>query len=133
MDPPLRIHSVNCNNLLCERGTTVDKVLFPMIPQACDIDRLKKEGEHWQWFRAPNAFPGHTTNAYETADGKTEFDLPMTDKNAFFWWLDTEGNAPDPKEIRAGYVRRRTSISRNPKSSSGTTTWNSRASMTECR
>lgn len=25
------------------------QVLFPMIPQICDIDRLKAGGEHWQW------------------------------------------------------------------------------------
>lgn len=25
------------------------QVLFPMIPQLCDIDRLKQGGEHWQW------------------------------------------------------------------------------------
>ncbi|KAI1450435.1 carotenoid oxygenase [Annulohypoxylon stygium] len=109
-------------------AVTENWVLFPMIPQVCDIDRLKKGGEHWQWdpnvpfyigvlprrgakgtdikwFRAPNAFPGHTTNAYEMTDGKIAFELPMTDKNAFFWWPDAEGNAPDPKEIRADYVR----------------------------
>lgn len=25
------------------------KVLFPLIPQTCDIERLKQGGEHWQW------------------------------------------------------------------------------------
>ncbi|KAJ0361554.1 hypothetical protein COL26b_013678 [Colletotrichum chrysophilum] len=94
----------------------------------CDIERLKAGGEHWQWdsnvpiyigvlprrgaqgsdvkwFRAPNAFPGHTTNAYETPAGKIVFDLPLTDKNVFFWWPDAEGNAPDPHDIHAEYVR----------------------------
>ena len=33
------------------------------------------------------------------------FDLPLTDKNVFFWWPDAEGNAPDPREIHAKYVR----------------------------
>jgi carotenoid cleavage dioxygenase len=99
-----------------------------MIPQVCDIHRLKQGGEHWQWdsnvpfyigvlprrgasghdvkwFRAPNSFPGHTTNAYETPDGQIVFDLPLTDKNVFFWWPDAHGNAPDPRDIRANYVR----------------------------
>ncbi|KAJ0300208.1 hypothetical protein COL516b_008559 [Colletotrichum fioriniae] len=60
--------------------------------------------DNW-WFRAPNAFPGHTTNAYETPSGNIVFDLPLTDKNVFFWWPDAEGNAPDPHDIRAEYVR----------------------------
>ncbi|CAK7206127.1 transcriptional regulatory protein rco1 [Sporothrix eucalyptigena] len=94
----------------------------------CDLDRLKVGGEHWQWnpnipfylgvlprrgakgsdvrwFRAPNAFPGHTTNAYETDNGQIVFDLPLTDKNVFFWWPDAQGNAPDPTTIKADYVR----------------------------
>lgn len=25
------------------------KVLFPIIPQVCDIERMKQGGEHWQW------------------------------------------------------------------------------------
>lgn len=60
-----------------------------------------------KWFRAPNAFPGHTANAYETPDGNIVFDLPLTDKNAFFWWPDKDGVAPNPEsgEIRADLVR----------------------------
>ncbi|KAJ4024715.1 hypothetical protein NW766_000955 [Fusarium irregulare] len=109
-------------------AVTENWVLFPIIPQICDIDRLKQGGEHWQWdssvpfylgllprrgakasdvkwFKAPNAFPGHTTNAYELPDGRIVFDLPLTDKNVFFWWPDNDGNAPDPHDIRAQYVR----------------------------
>lgn len=66
-----------------------------------------------QWFRAPNAFPGHTTNAYETGDGRIIFDLPLTDRNVFFWWPDAKGNAPDPTSIHAKYVR----FALDPKSS----------------
>lgn len=25
------------------------KVLFPVIPQTCDLERMKAGGEHWQW------------------------------------------------------------------------------------
>ncbi|KAF7547173.1 hypothetical protein G7Z17_g7923 [Cylindrodendrum hubeiense] len=60
--------------------------------------------ENW-WFKAPNAFPGHTTNAYETSEGQIVFDLPLTDKNVFFWWPDANGNAPSPHDIQAKYVR----------------------------
>ncbi|KAF2998330.1 hypothetical protein E8E14_001391 [Neopestalotiopsis sp. 37M] len=109
-------------------AVTDNWVLFPIIPQICDIERLKQGGEHWQWdskvpfylgvlprrgargedvkwFKAPNAFPGHTVNAYEEDSGKIVFDLPLTDKNVFFWWPDAEGNAPNPETIKAKLVR----------------------------
>ncbi|KAM0230358.1 hypothetical protein ACHAPO_009353 [Fusarium lateritium] len=60
--------------------------------------------KNW-WLKAPNAFPGHTTNAYELPDGNIVFDLPLTDKNVFFWWPDRDGNAPEPHDIHAKYVR----------------------------
>lgn len=89
---------------------------------------MKQGGEHWQWdpsvpfyigvlprrgasgsdvkwFRAPNAFPGHTVNAYEDNSGRLVFDLPLTDQNVFFWWPDAQGNAPKPEEISAKLVR----------------------------
>ena len=104
------------------------QVIFPLIPQACDIERMKQGGNHWQWeydvpfylgvlprrgasgddvkwFRAPNAFSGHTVNAYEDHDGNLVFDLPLTDNNVFFWWPDVNGNAPKPEEIAAKLVR----------------------------
>ncbi|KAJ4362945.1 hypothetical protein N0V83_010062 [Neocucurbitaria cava] len=107
---------------------TENWVLFPIIPQTCDLDRMKLGGEHWQWdpnipfylgvlprrgasgsqvkwFQAPNAFPGHTINAYENDSGNIVFDLPLTDKNVFFWWPDAEGNAPNPEQIAAKLVR----------------------------
>ena len=30
-------------------GVTKNFVVFPMIPQVCDLERLKAGGEHWQW------------------------------------------------------------------------------------
>ncbi|KAK5056801.1 hypothetical protein LTR84_012333 [Exophiala bonariae] len=108
-------------------AVTENYVLFPIIPQTCDLERMKAGGEHWQWnpdipfyigvlprrsakasdvkwFRAPNAFPGHTCNAFE-ADGKIMLDLPISDKNVFFWWPDAQGNAPDPREITSNMFR----------------------------
>ncbi|KAJ8118502.1 hypothetical protein OPT61_g529 [Boeremia exigua] len=107
---------------------TENWVLFPIIPQTCDLERMKQGGEHWQWspdvpfylgvlprrgasgtdvkwFRAPNAFPGHTVNAYENDAGDIVLDLPLSDKNVFFWWPDANGNAPDPREIKSDLVR----------------------------
>ncbi|KAI6265587.1 hypothetical protein MCOR27_011352 [Pyricularia oryzae] len=109
-------------------AVTENWVLFPIIPQTCDLERMKNGGEHWQWnpdipfylgvlprrgakgsdikwFKAPNSFPGHTVNAYEDESGNIVFDLPLTDKNVFFWWPDAQGNSPDPKEIAARLVR----------------------------
>jgi carotenoid cleavage dioxygenase-like enzyme len=113
--------TISCNSLR-------HQVLFPIIPQTCDLERLKQGGEHWQWnseipfylgvlprrgasgadvkwFRAPNAFPGHTVNAYEDDLGNINFDLPLSEENVFFWWPDANGNAPKPEEISAKLVR----------------------------
>ncbi|KAF2999657.1 hypothetical protein E8E13_000333 [Curvularia kusanoi] len=107
---------------------TENWVLFPIIPQTCDLERMREGGEHWQWnpdvpfylgvlprrgasgtdakwFRAPNAFPGHTVNAYEDKEGNIVLELPLSDKNVFYWWPDAQGNAPNPKEIRSDLVR----------------------------
>ncbi|KAH7357394.1 carotenoid oxygenase [Pyrenochaeta sp. MPI-SDFR-AT-0127] len=109
-------------------AVTDNWVIFPIIPQTCDLERMKQGGEHWQWdpnipfylgvlprrgasgsdvkwFRAPNSFPGHTVNAYETDSGEIVFDLPLTDRNVFFWWPDANGDAPKPEEISAKLVR----------------------------
>ncbi|KAI5200554.1 hypothetical protein E4T39_05705 [Aureobasidium subglaciale] len=109
-------------------AVTENHVIFPVIPQTCDLERMKAGGEHWQWdpeipfyvgvmprrgaaagdvkwFRAPNSFPGHTANAYETSNGKIVFDLPLSDKNVFFWWPDAQGHAPDPHTITASMLR----------------------------
>ncbi|KAJ4179560.1 hypothetical protein NW767_014596 [Fusarium falciforme] len=108
-------------------AVTENWVVFPIIPQTCDIERMKQGGEHWQWdpnmpvyfgvlprrgakgtdvkwFRSPNAFPGHVYNAYEQ-DGRILVDISVSDKNVFFWWPDAEGNSPDPREIAAFLFR----------------------------
>ncbi|KAI5207274.1 hypothetical protein AUEXF2481DRAFT_101070 [Aureobasidium subglaciale EXF-2481] len=109
-------------------AVTQNYVIFPLIPQTCDVNRMKQGGEHWRWdpeipfyigvlprrgakgsdikwFRAPNAFPGHTSNAYETPDGDILFELPISDKNVFFWWPDAQGNAPDPHQITSNLAQ----------------------------
>ncbi|KAL1649104.1 transcriptional regulatory protein rco1 [Diplodia intermedia] len=113
-------------------AVTENWVLFPIIPQVCDIERMKKGGEHWgwrpdvpfylgvlprrgakgsdvKWFRAPNAFPGHTSNAYEdAATGAIIFDLPLCDKNVFFWWPEAEADGsstPRPDELASHMTR----------------------------
>ncbi|KAJ5930420.1 carotenoid oxygenase [Penicillium verhagenii] len=109
-------------------AVTENYVIFPVIPQTCSLERMKDGGEHWQWnpdipcyfgvlprrgakgtdvkwFRSPNAFPGHLSNAFENKDGHIVVDLPMCDKNAFFWWPDASGNAPSPEEITSHLKR----------------------------
>ncbi|CAN9186698.1 unnamed protein product [Alternaria alternata] len=66
---------------------------------------IDSTGTFTETFRAPNAFPGHTVNAYEDDSGNIVFDLPLTDKNVFFWWPDAQGNAPNPEQIAAQLVR----------------------------
>ncbi|KAH7053414.1 carotenoid oxygenase [Macrophomina phaseolina] len=109
-------------------AVTENWVLFPIIPLVSDVERMKKGGEHWawrsdvpfylgvlprrgatgsdvKWFRAPNAFPGHTSNAYEDEAGNIIFDLALCDKNVFFWWPEEDGTAPRPHEIEAFMTR----------------------------
>ncbi|TKX20865.1 putative retinal pigment epithelial membrane protein 4 [Elsinoe australis] len=109
-------------------AVTENWVIFPLIPLTCDLDRLKAGGDHWQltpeipfyigvlprrgasgsdvkWFRAPNCFPGHVANSYEDQDGNLVFDLPLSDKNVFFWWPDEKGNAPEPHSISSHMTR----------------------------
>ncbi|KAL2820188.1 carotenoid oxygenase [Aspergillus cavernicola] len=109
-------------------AVTDNWVLFPLIPHLCDIERMKKGGEHWQWspetpfyigviprrgakssdvkwFCYRNSFPNHTSNAFENDEGQIVFDLGLSEKNVFFWWPDAKGQAPDPKEIHSNLVR----------------------------
>ncbi|KAJ5728988.1 uncharacterized protein N7483_003496 [Penicillium malachiteum] len=109
-------------------AVTDNWVLLPLIPQLCDIDRLKHGGEHWQWssetpfyigllprrggkpsdvkwFRYKNSHPGHTANAYEDENGNIVFDLGLSNTNVFFWWPDSEGFAPEPSSIHSQLTR----------------------------
>lgn len=89
---------------------------------------MKAGGEHWQWdaecpfylgvlprhgdqgadvkwFTAPNAFPGHSCNAYEDDSGKLVMDLALAKENVFVWWPDKDGKAPNPAQNPAQLVR----------------------------
>ena len=35
--------------LLLNHQVDCYQVLFPLIPQSCDLERMKQGGEHWQW------------------------------------------------------------------------------------
>ncbi|GAM39443.1 hypothetical protein TCE0_034f10996 [Talaromyces pinophilus] len=119
-DPETR--EMICFGYEAKGEVTENYVLFPVIPQLCDIERLKAQGEHWQWspetpfylgvlprngakssdikwLTYKTSFPGHTANAYENEDGHIVFDLGLSDKNVFFWWPDAQGNSPDPHTI----------------------------------
>ncbi|PKY05676.1 carotenoid oxygenase [Aspergillus campestris IBT 28561] len=109
-------------------AVTENWVLFPIIPQVCDIERMKQGGEHWQWspetpfyigvlprrgakpsdlkwFRYQNSFPGHVANAYEDESGNVILDLGLSEKNVFFWWPDAQGNSPEPSSIHSQLTR----------------------------
>lgn len=58
-----------------------------------------------QWFRYRNSFPGHTANAYEDKSGNIILDLGLSEKNVFFWWPDSQGNAPEPSSIHSQLTR----------------------------
>ncbi|RAH64155.1 carotenoid oxygenase family protein [Aspergillus aculeatinus CBS 121060] len=108
-------------------AVTENWVVFPLIPQLCDLGRMQQGGEHWEWspetplylgvlprrgaqptdvrwFRYRNAFPGHVANAFEDG-GKLHVDLGLSEQNVFFWWPDAAGNAPEPSTICSRLVR----------------------------
>ncbi|CRL22258.1 Carotenoid oxygenase [Penicillium camemberti] len=116
-------------------AVTENWVVFPIIPQLCDIERMKQGGEHWQWspetpfyigvlprrgakpsdlkwFRYQNSFPGHVANAYEDEFGNVILDLGLSETNVFFWWPDAQGKSPEPSSIHSQLTR----FTLNPKS-----------------
>jgi len=92
-------------------------MVLALIPQVMDIERLKKGGIAFQWepsldqvyivlprggtakdvrfFRAPNALPGHSINAFDDG-GKLYFDLPVALDNVFWFFPDKDGRFPPP-------------------------------------
>jgi len=90
-------------------GISKNYVVLPMTPMKCNPERLKKGGNHWAWdpeedqlyglvprrggkpediiwFRAPNAFHGHTAGCYEDESGNVVFDCTNADGNVFFFF-----------------------------------------------
>lgn len=114
--------------LMHDFAFTDNYVIFPIIPQLCDIERLKEGGSHWEWdgncplyigvlprygakgtdvkwFEYKTSFPGHTANAYEDDSGNILLDMPLSMSNVFFWWPDAQGVSPDPRTIKSDLVR----------------------------
>jgi carotenoid cleavage dioxygenase-like enzyme len=101
-------------------------IILPMIPQLMDLERIRRGGILFQWeptvdqvyvviprdgtardiryFRAPNGFPGHVINAFDTG-GKVYLDLPVVNDNVFWFFPDAQGRAPDPSTLRTQIVR----------------------------
>ncbi|KAF7168667.1 hypothetical protein CNMCM5623_001607 [Aspergillus felis] len=93
-------------------AVTDNWVLFPIIPQVCDIERLKQGGEHWQWSPETPFYIGvlprrgaKTSDVKEDESGNIHIDLGLSEKNVFFWWPDAKGNAPEPSSILSQLVR----------------------------
>ncbi|KAL2010883.1 hypothetical protein VTN00DRAFT_3601 [Thermoascus crustaceus] len=126
--PDICYYNVTLEWRVTEVVWLVALVLFPLIPQLYDIERMKRGGEHWEWspetpfyigllpqrgakpadvkwFRYRNSFPGHTANAYETKDGQIIFDLGLSDQNVFFRWPDAQVRAPEPHQIHSQLTR----------------------------
>ncbi|KAM6525648.1 hypothetical protein FALCPG4_011184 [Fusarium falciforme] len=51
--------------------------------------------EDVKYFHAPNAFPGHTANAYEDSNGNLLVDLSIASENAFDFFPEKDGTKPD--------------------------------------
>ncbi|EEU36435.1 uncharacterized protein NECHADRAFT_42458 [Fusarium vanettenii 77-13-4] len=115
-------------SMIHDFAVTENWVVLPLIPHICDMEQLKNGGEHWYWdpnmpiyfavlprrggkpedvkyFHAPNAFPGHTANAYEDSDGNLLVDLSIASENAFDFFPEKDGTTPDMTKLRAPLKR----------------------------
>ncbi|KAM6504578.1 hypothetical protein FSOLCH5_015320 [Fusarium solani] len=111
-------------SMIHDFAVTENWVVLPLIPHICDPERMKNGGEHWYWdpnmpiyfvvlprrggkpedvkyFHAPNAFPGHTANAYEDSDGDLLVDLTIASDNAFDFFPDKDGVKPDMTKLQS--------------------------------
>ncbi|MCM6778926.1 carotenoid oxygenase family protein [Nocardia sp. CDC159] len=100
-----------------DMALTENHVIFPIMPFSSSLERMKAGGQHWvwepdvdvyfgviprngggedvRWFHAPNAFPGHTINAFEDK-GKIYLDVLLVTGRTFFpWWPDAQGRTGD--------------------------------------
>lgn len=114
---------------------TENYMLFPVMPIASDLERMKAGGPHYiydakmpqyfgviprkgtaadvRWFEAPHAFPGHTINAYEE-DGKIVFDVLEAEGNGFNAVIsDGSGRLDPPGTIPVNAVRWRIDYNSN--------------------
>ncbi|MGD8341895.1 MAG: carotenoid oxygenase family protein, partial [Gammaproteobacteria bacterium] len=113
-------------SMIHDCGLTENYLVLAMIPQLMDLERIRRGGILFQWdpnadqiyiviprdgdasdiryFRAPNAFPGHTINAFEDGN-KVHLDLPVVNDNVFWFFPDAEGKAPAPETFRTEIVR----------------------------
>jgi len=113
-------------SMIHDCGLTDNYLVLALIPQIMDLERIRKGGILFQWdpkvdqvyaviprdgeasdvrfFRAPNAFPGHTINAFEDG-GKIFLDLPVVNDNVFWFFPDAAGHAPRPETLRTEIVR----------------------------
>ncbi|KAL2424190.1 Resveratrol cleavage oxygenase 1 [Exophiala dermatitidis] len=103
-------------------GISENYLVLPLTPvKWTSMDTLQKGGNHWAWdpnedqwygvvprrggksedivwFRADNAFHGHTAGCYENDDGHIVFDLTVADGNVFFFFPPVnEKEAPPAK------------------------------------
>ncbi|KAJ3463722.1 hypothetical protein MRS44_008508 [Fusarium solani] len=107
--------------MIHDAALTKNYLILPMTPLKCELDRLKKGGNHWAWdpnedqyygivprkgdediiwLRADNGFHGHVVGAYEDENGHIVCDLTVADGNVFFWWPPDEA-AAGPHSMQA--------------------------------
>ena len=113
-------------SMIHDCGLTENYLVLVLIPQLMSLERIKQGGILFQWepdvdqvyaviprdgeagdiryFRAPNAFPGHTINAFDEG-GKIYLDLPVVNDNVFWFFPDANGRAPAPESFRTEIVR----------------------------
>jgi len=105
---------------------TQDYVVFPIMPTAADLPRMKQGGAHFAWddsrdtwlaviprkgtaedvryFRGPARWSFHTLNAFNDGS-KIHIDLTVSEINGFSYLPNAEGKAWDPERARSYLTR----------------------------
>jgi len=101
-------------------------VVFPIMPTAADLPRMKQGGAHFAWddsrdtwlaviprkgtaedvryFRGPARWSFHTLNAFNDGS-KIHIDLTVSEINGFSYLPNAEGKAWDPERARSYLTR----------------------------
>jgi len=115
-------------SLMHDFAITEHYALFPIYPTTCDIERLRRGGDHWvheldrdswlgvvprygkvadvRWFRGPKGVSCfHMMNAFEDTEGNVHFDQCLSNVNAFPFIQRASGLHVEPGQTGARLAR----------------------------
>ncbi len=113
-------------SMIHDFAVTQNYVVFPVMPTASDLERMKAGGFHFawdeslptwlgvvprhgdvsqvRWFKGPARWSFHTLNAFEEGD-RLHIDLTVSEINGFAYIPAADGKAWDPRRARSCLTR----------------------------